>query len=91
MSRVSPALKFASPAFRELVSDLQGDFSAQQVGRLVAVPVKLECRMGAGRRGLLKQHDAVAGLAAKQFQHSRAAGRHTQYRAATRQHTYLPS
>jgi hypothetical protein len=38
--------------------------AARHVGHLVAVVVKVECRIGAGRRGLLEQHDAVAGLAA---------------------------
>ena len=52
------------PADRCLVVNLEGYFAAQHVGHLVAVAVKVECRIGAGRRGFLEQHDAVTGIAA---------------------------
>jgi hypothetical protein len=80
----------ARPADRDLLADLEGDFAAQDVGHLIAVAVKVECRIGAGRRGFLEQHDAVAGLAAQQLERGRAAGRHAQYRAATRRHDNAP-
>jgi hypothetical protein len=50
----------ARPADRDFVADLEDDFAAQHVGHLVAVAVKVECRIGAGRRGFLEQQDAVA-------------------------------
>ena len=52
------------PADRDLISDLKGDFAAQHVRQLVAIAVKMECRLGAGRRGFFEQHDAVTGIAA---------------------------
>jgi hypothetical protein len=54
----------ARPADRNLVADLKGDFAAQYVRHLVAIAVKMECRLGPSRRGFFEQHDAVAGLAA---------------------------
>jgi hypothetical protein len=45
----------------------------------------VECRIGAGRRGFLEEHDAVASLAAQLFKQGPAARRHAQHRAVTRQ------
>src|SRR6202040_3727048 len=57
----------ARPADRYLVANLEGYFAAQHVGHLVAIAVKMKCRLGAGRRGFLEQHDAVASIAAQQL------------------------
>jgi len=37
----------------DLIADLQGDFDAQDLGHLVAVAVKVECRFRAGRLSFL--------------------------------------
>ena len=49
------------PADRYLVANLDGYFAAQHVGHLVAIAVKMECRLGPSRRGFLERHDSVAG------------------------------
>src|SRR5260370_25642018 len=76
----------ARPADRYLVVNLEVYAAAQHVGHLVAIAVKMKCRIGAGRRGFLEQHDAVAGVAAQQLERGRAAGCDAQYRAAARWH-----
>jgi hypothetical protein len=45
-------------------------------GHFVAVAVKLEYRLGAGRRGFLVEHDAVAALAGRRWRDGRSALRH---------------
>ena len=57
----------ARPADRYLVANLEGYLAAQHVGHLVAIAVKMKSRIGAGRRGFLEQHDAVASIAAQQL------------------------
>jgi hypothetical protein len=49
---------------RNLAADLKGDFAAEYVGHLVAIAVKMECRLGPSRRSFFEQHDAVTGIAA---------------------------
>src|ERR1700720_1277835 len=71
-ARVFPRMRYAArqegtgarPADRNLVADLKGDFAAQYVRHLVAIAVKMECRLGAGRRSFFEQHDALTGIAA---------------------------
>src|SRR6266851_1454827 len=76
----------AWPADRDLVVDLEGDLTAQHVGDLVALVVKMEHRLRAGRRGFLERYHALAGFAAQQLERGRAAGRHAQDRPAAGRH-----
>jgi hypothetical protein len=46
----------ARPADRYLVANLEGYFAAQYVRHLVAIAVKMECRLGPSRRGFFEQH-----------------------------------
>src|SRR6266851_4099210 len=70
----------------DLVVDLEGDLTAQHVGDLVALVVKMEHRLRAGWRGFLERYHALAGFAAQQLERGRAAGRHAQDRPAAGRH-----
>src|SRR5712692_3065200 len=76
----------AWPADRDLVVDLEGDLTAQHVGDLVALVVKMEHRLRAGWRGFLERYHALAGFAAQQLERGRSAGRHAQDRPAAGRH-----
>jgi hypothetical protein len=52
----------AGPADRYLVATLEGYFAAQQVGHLVAIAVKVECGIGAGRRGFCDGPGSLDGF-----------------------------
>src|SRR5204863_8015141 len=76
----------AGAADRHRVADLERDLAGEDVGDLVAVVVDVIAGRGAGGRRLLEHHDAVAGLAALQFERGRAPRRHVQYRPLARRH-----
>ena len=44
----------AGPAYSDLIADLEGDFSAQDIGYLVAIAVKVVIRYRARRRSFLE-------------------------------------
>ena len=55
-------------AYGDLIADLEGDFSAQDIGYLVAIAVKVVIRYRARRRSFLEHHHAICGLAALQLE-----------------------
>lgn len=58
----------------DLVADLESEFAGEHPGYLVAVVMQMTEARGAGRQGLLEQHDALAGFAPEQFHRQGAAG-----------------
>ena len=64
----------AGPAYGDLIADLEGDFSAQDIGHLIAIAMKVEIRCRARRSYFLEHHHALCGLAGLQLERRRPAG-----------------
>src|SRR5438876_2983648 len=74
------------PADRDLIANLEGHLTAQDIGDFVAIVVEMVWRHGARWRGFLEHHHVLTGLATLHLERSRSAGCHVPYRSLTGQH-----